>query len=80
MFKFLVFFCFVYSLLLVVLASSNVQIIQRHFRGLGLRHLPIVNDTNEVIRMVTRKDLARYRVWRHQDRMGVEELLISKEI
>jgi hypothetical protein len=75
MFKFLLFFCFVYSLLLVVLASSNVQ-----FRGLGLRHLPIVNDTKEVIGMVTRKDLARYRVWRHQGRMGVEELLISKEI
>lgn len=52
----------------------------RLFRALGLRHLPIVNDTNEVIGMVTRKDLARYRVWRHQGRIGVEELLISKEI
>lgn len=30
--------------------------------------------------MVTRKDLARYRVWHHQGRMGVEELLISKEL
>jgi chloride channel 7 len=63
-----------------VLHSSSLPRMFRLFRGLGLRHLPIVNDTNEVIGMVTRKDLARYRVWRHQGRMGVEELLISKEI
>lgn len=30
--------------------------------------------------MVTRKDLARYRVWKHRGRMGLEELLISKDI
>ncbi|KAJ8964402.1 hypothetical protein NQ314_004939 [Rhamnusium bicolor] len=63
-----------------VLHSSSLPRMFKIFRGLGLRHLPIVNDTNEVIGMVTRKDLARYRVWRHQGRMGVEELLISKEI
>ncbi|XP_064599540.1 H(+)/Cl(-) exchange transporter 7-like isoform X2 [Liolophura sinensis] len=33
----------------------------RIFRGLGLRHLVVVSDTNEVLGMVTRKDLARYR-------------------
>lgn len=49
------------------------------FRALGLRHLPIVNDINEVIGMVTRKDLARYRVWGHKGQIGVEELLISKD-
>ncbi|RZC41881.1 H(+)/Cl(-) exchange transporter 7 [Asbolus verrucosus] len=63
-----------------VLHSASLPRMFRLFRALGLRHLPIVNDTNEVIGMVTRKDLARYRVWRHQGRMGVEELLISKEI
>ncbi|XP_044253357.1 H(+)/Cl(-) exchange transporter 7 [Tribolium madens] len=63
-----------------VLHSSSLPRMFRLFRALGLRHLPIVNDTNEVIGMVTRKDLARYRVWRHRGRMGVEELLISKEI
>ncbi|XP_044758557.1 H(+)/Cl(-) exchange transporter 7 [Coccinella septempunctata] len=63
-----------------VLHSASLPRMFRLFRALGLRHLPIVNDTNEVIGMVTRKDLARYRVWRHQGRVGVEELLISKEI
>ncbi|XP_060522651.1 H(+)/Cl(-) exchange transporter 7 [Cylas formicarius] len=63
-----------------VLHSTSLPRMFRLFRALGLRHLPIVNDTNEVIGMVTRKDLARYRVWKHQGRLGVEELLISKEI
>ncbi|XP_028161745.1 H(+)/Cl(-) exchange transporter 7 [Ostrinia furnacalis] len=52
----------------------------RLFRALGLRHLPIVNDVNEVVGMVTRKDIARYRVWRHRGHMGMEELLLSSEI
>lgn len=63
-----------------VLHSSSLPRMFRIFRGLGLRHLPIVNDSNEVVGMVTRKDLARYRVWRHRGHIGVEELLISKEI
>uniref|UniRef100_A0A6P7FEH3 Chloride channel protein n=1 Tax=Diabrotica virgifera virgifera TaxID=50390 RepID=A0A6P7FEH3_DIAVI len=63
-----------------VLHSSSLPRMFRLFRGLGLRHLPIVNDTNEVVGMVTRKDLARYRVWRHRGHMGVEELFISKEV
>ncbi|XP_053607329.1 H(+)/Cl(-) exchange transporter 7 [Plodia interpunctella] len=49
-------------------------------RALGLRHLPIVNDVNEVVGMVTRKDIARYRVWRHRGHMGMEELVLSSEI
>ncbi|KAG7302799.1 hypothetical protein JYU34_012776 [Plutella xylostella] len=52
----------------------------RLFRALGLRHLPIVNDVNEVVGMVTRKDIARYRVWRHRGHMGMEELLFSGEV
>ncbi|CAK1547079.1 unnamed protein product [Leptosia nina] len=52
----------------------------RLFRALGLRHLPIVNDVNEVVGMVTRKDIARYRVWRHRGHMGMEELFLSSEI
>ncbi|XP_017769929.1 PREDICTED: H(+)/Cl(-) exchange transporter 7 [Nicrophorus vespilloides] len=63
-----------------VLHSASLPRMFRLFRALGLRHLPIVNDRNEVIGMVTRKDLARYRVWRHRGQMGVEELLVSKEI
>ncbi|XP_018323894.1 H(+)/Cl(-) exchange transporter 7 isoform X1 [Agrilus planipennis] len=63
-----------------VLHNTSLPRMFRLFRGLGLRHLPIVNDTNEVIGMVTRKDLARYRVWVHRGRMGLDELLMSKEI
>ncbi|GAB6030892.1 hypothetical protein CHUAL_007724 [Chamberlinius hualienensis] len=46
----------------------------RLFRGLGLRHVLVTNKFNEVIGMVTRKDLARYR----QSGNVVEELLISQ--
>ncbi|KAK5640717.1 hypothetical protein RI129_009264 [Pyrocoelia pectoralis] len=63
-----------------VLHSTSLSRMFRLFRALGLRHLPIVNDTNEVIGMVTRKDLARYRVCRHRGKIVVEELLISKEL
>ncbi|XP_011503204.1 PREDICTED: H(+)/Cl(-) exchange transporter 7 [Ceratosolen solmsi marchali] len=52
----------------------------RLFRALGLRHLPVVNDINEVIGMITRKDVARYRIWKHQGRMGLDELSITNKI
>ncbi|XP_052817022.1 H(+)/Cl(-) exchange transporter 7-like [Mya arenaria] len=34
----------------------------RLFRALGLRHVVVINDKNMVLGMVTRKDLARYKV------------------
>ncbi|XP_024889574.1 H(+)/Cl(-) exchange transporter 7 [Temnothorax curvispinosus] len=52
----------------------------RLFRALGLRHVPVVNDTNEVIGIITRKDVARFRIWKHRGRMGLDELLISNKI
>ncbi|XP_017797738.1 PREDICTED: H(+)/Cl(-) exchange transporter 7 [Habropoda laboriosa] len=52
----------------------------RLFRALGLRHLPIVNDTNEVIGIITRKDVARFRIWKHRGRMGLDELLITDKV
>ncbi|XP_053987126.1 H(+)/Cl(-) exchange transporter 7 [Hylaeus anthracinus] len=52
----------------------------RLFRALGLRHLPVINDANEVIGMITRKDVARFRIWKHRGRMGLDELLISNKI
>ncbi|XP_043281524.1 H(+)/Cl(-) exchange transporter 7 [Venturia canescens] len=51
----------------------------RLFRALGLRHLPVVNDINEVIGMITRKDVARYRIWRHCGKMGLDELLTTNK-
>ncbi|CAH0563902.1 unnamed protein product [Brassicogethes aeneus] len=80
-----------------VLHSCSLPRMFRLFRALGLRHLSIVNDVNEVsaiyiskhelhlhtdmvIGMVTRKDLARYRTWRHRGRIGVEELVVSKDL
>ncbi|CAG0908882.1 unnamed protein product [Cyprideis torosa] len=50
------------------------------FRGLGLRHLVVINDAQEVVGIVTRKDLARFRVWKHRCQMGLEELVISEKI
>jgi len=47
------------------------------FRGLGLRHLVVVNDKNEVVGMITRKDLARFRVIHKQGRTSIAELAIS---
>lgn len=58
------------------LHNASLPRIFRLFRGLGLRHLVIVNDNNEVVGMVTRKDLARYRVEKHMGRMRLEELTI----
>ncbi|KAK0079461.1 hypothetical protein PV325_001249 [Microctonus aethiopoides] len=52
----------------------------RLFRALGLRHLPVINDTHEVIGMVTRKDVARYRIWKHLGRMGLDELSITDKV
>ncbi|XP_064608888.1 H(+)/Cl(-) exchange transporter 7-like [Liolophura sinensis] len=49
----------------------------RLFRALGLRHVVVINDKNQVIGMVTRKDVARYRILRHRGQISIEELLIS---
>ncbi|KAI4493606.1 hypothetical protein M0804_001782 [Polistes exclamans] len=56
--------------------SSSLPRIFRLFRALGLRHLPVLNDVNEVIGMITRKDIAKYRIWKHTGKMGLDELLI----
>ena len=44
------------------------------FRSLGLRHLIVVNDKNEVIGMITRKDLARFRLTHTKGHTSIEEL------
>lgn len=50
------------------------------FRALGLRHLVIINDSNEVVGIVTRKDLVKYRIWKHRGQMGLEELVIYNNV
>ncbi|XP_045214169.2 H(+)/Cl(-) exchange transporter 7-like isoform X2 [Mercenaria mercenaria] len=41
---------------------ASLPRIFRLFRALGLRHVVVINERNEVLGMVTRKDLARYKV------------------
>lgn len=43
-----------------VLYSASFPRIYTLFRSLGLRHLTVTDDRNEVVGIVTRKDLARY--------------------
>lgn len=43
-----------------VLYSASFPRIYRLFRSLGLRHLVVIDDRNQVVGMITRKDLARY--------------------
>ncbi|XP_068099565.1 H(+)/Cl(-) exchange transporter 7 [Hyperolius riggenbachi] len=44
------------------------------FRALGLRHLVVVDSHNRVVGLVTRKDLARYRIGKN----GLEELSLAQ--
>ncbi|KAI5723524.1 hypothetical protein M8J76_007564 [Diaphorina citri] len=60
--------------------STSLPRVFKLFRALGLRHVVVVNNNNHVVGMITRKDLARYRVWRHGGRMGLEELKISSTL
>ncbi len=57
--------------------TASLTRIFRLFRALGLRHLVVNNDRNEVIGIVTRKDIARYRShWSH-GKYSLSELQIS---
>jgi chloride channel 7 len=49
--------------------GSSFPHIFKLFRGLGLRHLAIVDEHNQVVGIVTRRDLARYRVGHGQKGM-----------
>ncbi|VVC43666.1 Hypothetical protein CINCED_3A022182 [Cinara cedri] len=64
----------------IVQHMASLPRIFRLFRAMGLRHIVVVNDSNEVVGMVTRKDLTRYRVWRHRGTLGVVELRISAKL
>uniref|UniRef100_A0A131YHF8 Chloride channel protein n=1 Tax=Rhipicephalus appendiculatus TaxID=34631 RepID=A0A131YHF8_RHIAP len=57
--------------------NASLPRIFKLFRALGLRHLVVVDGSNMVVGIVTRKDLARYRMTSHYGRLGMEELHIS---
>ncbi|XP_014672590.1 PREDICTED: H(+)/Cl(-) exchange transporter 7-like [Priapulus caudatus] len=57
--------------------EASLPKIFRLFRALGLRHVVVLNGRHQVIGIVTRKDLARYRVSHHGGGMGLEELHIT---
>ncbi|XKL65169.1 hypothetical protein PGB90_005255 [Kerria lacca] len=56
--------------------KASLPRIFKLLRALGLRHLVVVNDNNEVVGIITRKDLARYRVSKHFGKIIVEEMNI----
>lgn len=49
--------------------SASFPRIFQIFRSLGLRHLTVIDDRNQVVGMITRKDLARY--VRERDNEGI---------
>lgn len=51
----------------IVHYSASFPRIFQIFRSLGLRHLVVIDDRNEVVGMITRKDLARYVRERDED-------------
>ncbi|XP_023244261.1 H(+)/Cl(-) exchange transporter 7-like [Centruroides sculpturatus] len=61
-----------------VLHTASLPRIFRLFRALGLRHIVVVNDRNEVIGIVTRKDLARFHFHSSRGRMHFEEFHVSQ--
>jgi len=65
-----------------VLSSTSLPQMFRIFRAIGLRHMVVLNDNNEVVGMITRKDLARYRVV-HQAgsfRMTREHVQVTEQV
>ncbi|XP_055338309.1 H(+)/Cl(-) exchange transporter 7-like [Paramacrobiotus metropolitanus] len=64
----------------VAYLSTPFPRVFRLFRALGLRHIAVVDTRNQVVGIVTRKDLARYRVETHKGRIKVEELQVSNEL
>lgn len=54
--------------------AASLTRVFKLFRALGLRHLVVVDNQNRVVGMVTRKDLARYRIGKE----GLEELSLAQ--
>jgi len=63
-----------------ILHSTSMPQMFNLFRALGLRHMIVLNDNNEVVGMVTRKDLARFRVVHHGGSMAREMVQVTEEV
>ena len=63
-----------------ILHSTSMPQMFHLFRALGLRHLLVVNDDNEVVGMVTRKDLARFRVVQSGSSMAREVVQVTEQV
>ncbi|CAH1780242.1 unnamed protein product [Owenia fusiformis] len=61
-----------------VTQHASLPRIFRLFRGLGLRHLLVVNEKHEVAGMITRKDLAKYRETQQGGSVRMRELSIQE--
>lgn len=62
-----------------VLETTSLVRIFKLFRGLGLRHLVVINHHNEVIGIISRKDIARYKLDAHgKGEKRIEEKQISR--
>ncbi|GFR97295.1 H(+)/Cl(-) exchange transporter 7-like, partial [Elysia marginata] len=60
----------------VVLETASYSSIFSKFRSLGLRHVVVINFQNEVVGIVTRKDLARYTVESRNGQISITEKTI----
>ncbi|XP_065220232.1 H(+)/Cl(-) exchange transporter 7-like isoform X2 [Planococcus citri] len=49
----------------------------RLLKSLGLRHVIVVDNKNQVMGIITRKDLAKFRLWRYAVTMGLKELRVQ---
>jgi len=63
-----------------ILHSTSMPQMFNLFRALGLRHMLVLNDNNEVVGMVTRKDLARFRVVHHGSSMAREVVQVTEQV
>ncbi|XP_025423914.1 H(+)/Cl(-) exchange transporter 7-like isoform X2 [Sipha flava] len=64
----------------VVQHTMSMPRVFKLFRAMGLRHIVVINDSNEVAGIVTRKDLARYKVKSHMGKISVNELKLSNKM
>jgi chloride channel 7 len=59
--------------------NSSLGSIFRLFRGLGLRHIFVVNDDNRLRGVITRKDIARFKQHRVGGKYLIREMYIADQ-